>query len=206
MGNTLNPINIRKALKHLKLSDKIISSLIEKHGPCTINPSLDKPFHYIANSIVSQQLSAHAARSIKSRLLNLFGDSYFTPDRFLKTPPEKLRSTGLSQAKSKYIIGIATALEEGSLKFPDIMNCADEDVISRLTVFSGVGRWTAEMFLIFGLGRPDVLSVNDAGLRRGFKIAYQLQDLPSDSAMLALSEPWRPYRSVASWYLWRTLD
>ena len=105
-----------------------------------------------------------------------------------------------------YIRELALAVKNGDLDFPSITSSDDECVIEKLTAFSGIGRWTAEMFLIFGLGRPDVLSTNDTGLRKGFKIMYGLQDIPSADEMISLSEPWRPYRSVASWYLWRVVD
>ncbi|MCX5907217.1 MAG: hypothetical protein NTY64_08520 [Deltaproteobacteria bacterium] len=116
------------------------------------------------------------------------------------------RVAGLSRAKREYIRGLALAVRNGKLDFASIAKYEDEDVITKLITFSGVGRWTAEMFLIFGLGRPDVLSVNDAGLKKGFKVTYQLQEMPSAPEMISISDPWRPYRSVASWYLWRVVD
>jgi len=167
---------------------------------------LDNPFHALASSIIGQQLSAHAARAIKNRLFNLIGDAYFTPERLLKLSPKKLRGAGLSLSKATYILNIAKALKKDEFSFSAIVNKKDEDVINELMALPGVGRWTAEMFLIFGLGRPDVLSVGDAGLKKAFKLTYQLQDTPSENEMTELSANWRPYRSVASWYLWRTLD
>jgi DNA-3-methyladenine glycosylase II len=206
MEKYLTNFEVKKALKHLKSSDSVISSLIEKHGSCTIKPLLDNPFHALASSIIGQQLSAHAARAIKNRLFNLIGDTYLTPERLLKITPAKLRSAGLSLAKATYILNIAKALKKDEFSFSAIINKKDEDVIDELVALPGVGRWTAEMFLIFGLGRPDILSVNDAGLKKAFKLTYQLKDTPSESDMIKLSANWRPYRSVASWYLWRTLD
>ena len=112
----------------------------------------------------------------------------------------------MSQPKFKYIQRLASAVENGELDFESIAKYEDEEIISKLIIFSGIGRWTAEMFLIFALGRPDVLSVNDAGLKRGFKITYKLQQNPSEDEMVSIGESWRPYRSVASWYLWRVVD
>jgi DNA-3-methyladenine glycosylase II len=204
--HSLNKSLITKAVRHLKSSDKILSDLIIKHGPCQIKTSLDNPFNALANSIISQQISARAARAIKGRLFDLLGDDRMTPEKILKLSPNNWRAIGLSRPKSKYIRGLALAVKNGDLDFPSISNSDDESVIERLTAFSGIGRWTAEMFLIFGLGRPDILSTNDAGLRKGFKIMYGLQDIPSADEMLSISKPWRPYRSVASWYLWRVVD
>ncbi len=206
MKNSLNKSLIGRAVRHLKSSDKILSDLIIKHGPCQIKTSLDNPFHALANSIISQQISARAARAIKGRLFDLIGTDRMEPDKILKLSPKNWRAVGLSRPKSKYIRELALAVRNGDLDFPSLSNSDDESVIEKLTAFSGIGRWTAEMFLIFGLGRPDVLSTNDAGLRKGFKIMYGLQDIPSADEMLSISEPWRPYRSVASWYLWRVVD
>ena len=197
---------INKAVRHLKARDKILSELIINKGPCQIKTSLDNPFHALANSIISQQISARAARAIKGRLFDLIGTDRMEPDKILKLSPKNWRAIGLSRPKSKYIRGLALAVRKGDLDFPSIQNSEDEIVIEKLTAFSGIGRWTAEMFLIFGLGRPDVLSTNDAGLRKGFKILYDLQELPSAEEMISIGDPWRPYRSVASWYLWRVVD
>jgi DNA-3-methyladenine glycosylase II len=206
MNKPLTRFNIRKAVKCLESSDKVLSVLIKKHGPCTISPALANPFHALASSIISQQISARAARAIKGRLLGLLGKGQFTPDGLLNLSPKQIRSAGLSGPKTEYIRGVAMAVESGRLDFPSLSNCEDEEVIESLVTLSGVGRWTAEMFLIFGLGRPDVLSVHDAGLRKGFQITYKLASPPTAAEMVATGERWRPYRSVASWYLWRVVD
>ena len=198
---------IKKAIKHLSSADGVLAELIETHGPCTIRPAFDNPFHALVSSIVSQQLSARAARAIKGRLFEIIGEEIFTPQEITsKLSARNVRSAGLSRAKYKYIHELALAANRGIIPFGSIANSDDEGVIEKLTAFSGVGRWTAEMFLIFGLGRPDVLSTKDAGLRRGLKILYNLKETPSESEMISISEPWRPYRSVASWYLWRVVD
>jgi len=206
MKKPLDQLLIRKALRHLESSDRALSSLIMKHGPCTITPALDNPFHALAYSIISQQISAHAARAIKGRLFDLLGAQVFTPQNVLRISAKSSKTAGLSRPKFEYIRGLALAIRNGGLDFSSIAKWKDEEVITKLITFSGIGRWTAEMFLIFGLGRPDVLSVNDAGLKRGFKVAYNLQQTPSADEMISISEPWRPYRSVGSWYLWRVVD
>ena len=206
MKNCLDRSLIRKAVQHLESSDRALSGLIVKHGPCTIKPSRDNPFHALASSIVSQQISAHAARAIKGRLFDLLGTQAFTPQNISKISAKNFRTAGLSRRKFDYLHGLASAVRNGDLDFASIATREDEEIISQLTAFSGIGRWTAEMFLIFGLGRPDVLSVHDAGLKRGFKVAYNLPQPPSADEMISISEPWRPYRSVGSWYLWRVVD
>ncbi len=206
MKKSLDQFLIRKAIRHLGSSDRALSSLIIEHGPCTIRPALDNPFHALASSIISQQISAHAARAIRARLFDLLGAQVFNPQNVLKIPAKSSKAAGLSRPKFEYIRGLALAVRNGDLDFSSIAKWEDEEVIAKLITFSGIGRWTAEMFLIFGLGRPDVLSVNDAGLKKGFKVAYNLQQAPSADEMISISEPWRPYRSVGSWYLWRVVD
>jgi len=206
MKKPLDQSLIRKAIKHLKSSDKAISALITKHGPCTISPSLDNPFHALISSIISQQISARAARAIKARLFVSLGGERFTPGGIAGMSAQRARAAGLSKPKFEYLRGLALAVRGGKLDFTSIGKCTDEEVIGKLTAFPGIGRWTAEMFLIFGLGRPDILSTNDAGLKKGFKLTYNLQQIPSADEMITIGEPWRPYRSVASWYLWRVVD
>jgi len=206
MEKTLNPSLIRKAIKHLKSSDRVLAALIEEHGTCTITPALDNPFHALVSSIISQQISASAARAIKGRMFDLLGDNHFTPEGILKMSPKNYKTVGLSRPKRGCIRNLALAVRNGELEFSSLSGCEEEEVISKLVTLSGVGRWTAEMFLIFGLGKPDVLSVNDAGLRRAFRLAYNLQQMPAAGEMISIGEAWRPYRSVASWYLWRVVD
>jgi DNA-3-methyladenine glycosylase II len=206
MKKTLDQPLIRSAIRHLKSSDRVLAALIEVHGTCNIKPSLDYPFHALVSSIVSQQISASAARTIKGRMFDLLGAKVFTPEGILKMSPGDHKIAGLSRAKTEYIRGLSLAVKKGQLDFSSLQDCEEEEVISRLVALSGVGRWTAEMFLIFGLGRPDVLSVNDTGLRRAFKLAYNLRQTPSADEMRSIGEPWKPYRSVASWYLWRVID
>jgi len=136
----------------------------------------------------------------------MLGAKDFTPEGILKMSLKHYRTAGLSRAKIKYIRELALAVKDGEIDLSSLAGFEDEEVITKLVTFSGVGRWTSEMFLIFGLGRPDVLSVNDAGLKRAFRLAYKLQQIPSADEMISIGETWRPYRSVASWYLWRVVD
>lgn len=139
---------MRKALRHLESSDRVLSALIKKHGPCTITPALDNPFHALASSIISQQLSAHAARANKGRLFNLLGADLFTPENILKLPAKSARAAGLSQEKIDYIRGLALAVRDGEFDFASLPKCEDEVVITNLIMFPGIGGWTAEMFLL----------------------------------------------------------
>jgi DNA-3-methyladenine glycosylase II len=206
MQRTIDQPLIKKALKHLQAADPFLSKAIKQRGPCTLKPSSDAPFHALASSIISQQISAGAARSIKGKLFSALGAEQFTPDNILNLTPHRFKEAGLSRSKQDYLRGIASAIQKGELDFDSLGKCTDYEITLKLTALRGVGKWTAEMFLIFGLGRPDILSLGDMGLKRGFKKVYGLQEVPSEDKMLLISEPWRPYRSIASWYLWRTID
>lgn len=206
MKKTLDKFLIANAVKHLQRSDGVLSTLIKKYGPCTIAPSHNNLFHVLVSSIISQQLSARVAEAIKQNFLELLSAKQFTPDGILTVLPINHEVVGISRAKLEYIRKLTLAVKSGELDFPSIIKREDEEIITKLTSFTGVGRWTAEMFLIFGLGRPDILSINDAGLKKALKISYQLLELPSIEKMISISEPWKPYRTVASWYLWRILD
>lgn len=205
MKKIINEPLIKKAIKHLR-ADKVLAKLIKTHGSCTIKPGLDSPFHTLVSSIISQQLLANTARAIKGRLFALLGVEQFTPEGILKITLRGFKEAGLSRPKQEYILEIARGVQNGQIDFALIPELKDEDVISQLVSLRGIGKWTAEMFLIFGLGRPDVLSLDDAGLKRGFKLSYGLPQIPTAEEMISISEPWRPYRSIASWYLWRALD
>jgi DNA-3-methyladenine glycosylase II len=206
MKRTLDHSLIRRAIRHLKSSDRVLAGLIDVHGTCTIEPALSHPFHALVSSIISQQISAGAARAIKRKMSDLLGINLFTPEGILKMSPGDYRNAGLSRAKTEYIRGLSLAVKKGQLDFSSFGECGEEEVISRLVALSGIGRWTAEMFLIFGLGRPDILSVSDTGLKRAFRLVYNLRQMPSADEMISIGEPWKPYRSVASWYLWRVID
>ena len=178
--------------------------LIAKHGHCPLAEREFAPFHMLANSIISQQLSTKAAAAIKQRVGVLVGMP-FQVSEVLSTPIEDLRGAGLSQAKTRYIRELAAHVRDGRLDFERIVALDDEAVIEQLVVVPGIGRWTAEMFLLFGLKRMDVLALGDAGLQRA---ARNLYGKPTNKKTLLsrVAEPWRPYRSIASWFLWRSLE
>lgn len=153
-----------------------------------------------------QQLAGSAADAIHGRFMKIYGGRFPAPARLLRTPAEKLRGVGLSGRKTEYICDLARRVHDGSIDLPALASMADEQVVEKLTEVKGIGRWTAEMFLIFNLGRPDVLPVGDLGLRRAMQKLYRLRSLPEPEKMERIAEPWRPYRSVATWYLWKSLD
>ena len=195
---------IRKAERHLAKVDAAMKRLIAKHGHCPLAQREFQPFHMLANSIISQQLSTKAAATIKRRVGELVGVPFQT-ERVLSVSAESLRAAGLSQAKARYILELATHVSDGRLEFDEIISLGDEAVIEKLIGVPGIGRWTAEMFLLFGLKRLDVLAVGDAGLQRAARLLYG-KKRRSKTLLPRVAEAWRPYRSVASWYLWRSLE
>jgi len=193
-----------KAEQHLSEADMVMNRLVKAHGPCPLADRKYHPFDTLVGSIISQQLSAKAADTIKGRIVSIVG-SPFQPAEFLRAKVEVLRAAGLSGAKVRYVRELAERVADGRLSFDALEFEESESVISKLIEIPGVGRWTAEMFLIFGLKRPDVLAVHDAGLQRAARMLYVNQSR-SDRRLEEVSESWRPYRSIASWYLWQHLD
>lgn len=176
-----------------------MARLVALHGPCPLADRNFLPFQTLATSIISQQLSAKAADTIARRVLAIAPS--FTPAGFLLVPLDAFRAAGLSSAKARYIIELAQRVDDGRLDFDALLHQPDDDVIAALIELPGVGRWTAEMFLIFGLKRPNVLALDDAGLKRAVRLLF------GDTVNLAVAgAAWRPYCSIASWYLWRHLD
>jgi DNA-3-methyladenine glycosylase II len=198
--STLTLETAKDAERQLQKADKTMRRLIATHGPCPLSKRRGPAFHTLAWSIIGQQLSSKAAAAIVQRVRDI-APTPFKPEDFILTTPERLRAVGLSTRKAECIIGLAERVVAGSLSFGSLRRKDDEDVIAILTEISGIGRWTAEMFLIFGLGRPDVLSLGDAGLQRAAVMLY------GDRANLEeQGETWAPWRTIASWYLWRHLD
>jgi DNA-3-methyladenine glycosylase II len=196
--------SIRRAERRLAAADPIMKRLIGAHGHCPLAAREYAPFHMLANSIISQQLSTRAAAAIKQRLAAVIPPP-FAPERFLQLSPEQLHAAGLSQAKARYIAALAARVCEGRLVFDEIVAQDDETVIQALSECPGIGRWTAEMFLIFALKRLDVLAAGDAGLQRAASVLYGKQRR-SKNLLPRVAQAWRPYRSVASWYLWKSLE
>jgi DNA-3-methyladenine glycosylase II len=198
------------ALDHLCAADPVLERLVREVGPPDLEARrADRPpdaYGSLVRSIVGQQLSTKAARSIHDRLVALFGGHTPSPAELLAADPETVRSVGLSRPKVAYLRDLAEHVEDGELTIDDLVELPDEEVIAQLTRIKGLGVWTAHMFLLFHLGRPDVLPVGDLGVRRGAERAYGLDGLPDAETLERIAEPWRPHRSLASLLLWRSLD
>lgn len=179
--------------------------MIDDVGPCSLKPQRDR-FAMLARSIISQQISTGAARSIRQRLETLAGDEGITAARLLELSPEQLRTAGVSAQKASYLLSLAAHVNDGTVTLRQIGRYPDEKVIEQLTTVKGIGVWTAQMFLIFSLGRPDVFPHGDLGVRSAIRNRYGLDDLPDKATSVAIAEKWRPFASVASWYCWRSLD
>ncbi len=197
------------ATNHLSQHDKVLSEVIAKYGPCNIKPHQNY-YKELVSSIISQQLSVKAAATIESRFLELFGDksSFPSPEEIIKKSIAEIRSAGLSNAKATYVHDLAEHIIEGKLKLYHLDNLSNEEVIAELTAVKGIGEWTAHMFLIFSIGRLDILATGDLGVKNGIKKLYELKDSPTveDMQNIAEKNDWHPYESVACWYIWKSLD
>ena len=196
---------MRKAVNHLRTACPVMSDIIGKVGPCRLTYR-DADFHSLARSIVFQQLNGKAAATIFGRLTAAAKVEILTPEAILKVRLPKLREAGLSAQKASYVRDLAERTRAGLVDFSKLPSLDDAAVIEHLTQVKGVGVWTAQMILIFALKRTDVLPTADYGIRAAMKRAYSLEDLPKPAQMETIAAPWRPYRSFASWYLWRYLD
>lgn len=197
----------RKAVSHLRRVDPVMAGVIERVGTCRFRVS-DGGSHFdaVARSIVYQQLSGSAAATIHSRLIALYGDATPAPALLLAMPDELLRSAGLSRQKISYLRDLAERVESGDVPLDSIHDLDDDAVIEALTRIKGVGRWTAQMFLMFRLGRPDILPELDLGVRKAIQLAYRTRGLPSTERVHKIGKCWAPYRTIASWYLWESID
>ena len=198
-------INIDKGLKHLKQNDRVMRRLIEEFETPVFIKDINF-FEALVRSIVYQQLSGKAAATIHKRFKGLFNkDQNLSPSIVLEKSHDELSSVGLSSQKASYIHNIANAFKAEIV--PDnIETISDDKVIECLTTIKGVGLWTAQMFLMFTLNRPDVFPVTDLGIQKGFQLYFQLDELPKPDLMIKKAEPWVPYRTLASWYLWRLVE
>jgi DNA-3-methyladenine glycosylase II len=196
---------MRKAILHLKKSDPVMRAIIERVGSYKIQHR-EPSFETLVRSIVYQQLSGKVASVILGRLIALLPGSKVTPETILKLTPARMRKAGLSKQKTAYIRDLARKTNKGQVKFETLAELTDLEVIEHLTQVKGIGVWTAHMFLIFALRRPDVLASGDLGVRIAIKKAYELAELPLPKQVEELAAAWRPYSSVAVWYLWRSLD
>jgi DNA-3-methyladenine glycosylase II len=197
-------VRMRKAINHLKKSDPVLRAIIERVGPCRMEFG-EPVFHSLAEAIVYQQLNGKAAVTIFNRFAALAGEPV-TPEGILKLTPENMRAVGLSKQKSSYLFDMAERASRGELDFTRLPDLTDEEVIKHLTQVKGVGVWTAHMFLMFTLKRPNVLPTGDFGVQMAIKKHYGKRKLPKPLQMEKIARPWEPYRSIACWYLWRSLD
>jgi DNA-3-methyladenine glycosylase II len=204
---TIKPEVLAEAVAHLRRRDRKLARLIDRHGPCTLGGARRDPFHILCSSIISQQLSSRAADTIQARVAaTVRAGARFQPAHFLTAEAEALRGCGLSNAKAKWLKAAAEVNHADPAWFRKLRQLDDEPAIEMLDALPGIGRWTAEMFLIFALGRLDIFSLGDAGLRRGLNLLHNKGEKLDDEASLAITARWAPYRSVGSWYLWRMAD
>ncbi len=188
------------------LRDPKLTALIKEHDVPDLRRGKN-PFQALVRSIVYQQLSGKAAATILARFIALFDTKKFpSPEDVLTISTPKLRSVGLSAQKTTYIKDLAKKFSDGTIQYRSLNRMTNEEVITHLTQVKGIGIWTAHMFLIFTLNRPDILPTGDLGIRKGFQIVYKLKNLPDHKTMERLAKPWREYASIASWYLWRAAD
>jgi DNA-3-methyladenine glycosylase II len=206
--------HIKSARLHLQKSDPVMKRLLKTHGPFTAKARLDR-FGTLVDSIISQQISTAAARTIKDRLKTAVSartkstngsTKELSPEGLLTFDLDDLREIGVSRQKGTYLLDLALKVQEGVVDLKSLNRKSDEDVIQELIQVKGIGRWTAQMFLIFSLARLDVLAVDDLGLRNAVQRLYGFDELPNPEQMHSVAQPWRPYATVASWYLWRSLE
>jgi DNA-3-methyladenine glycosylase II len=195
---------MQKAIHHLRKSDPVLAGIIDRVGDYRIE-FRDPDFETLVKSIVYQQLSGRVANVIFGRLARAVGGK-ITPENILKLRPARMRAVGLSGQKTEYIRDLARHTRDGRIRFEELPDLADEEVMARLTAVKGIGVWTAHMFLIFALRRHDVLPTGDLGIRNAIRKAYGLEAVPLPGEIEAMAERWRPFCTVASWYLWRSLE
>ncbi|MFZ1994542.1 MAG: DNA-3-methyladenine glycosylase [Solirubrobacteraceae bacterium] len=204
-------VDLSDAIAHLRAADPVLRALIDEIGVESLGDRrIGRPRdHYgaLVRTIVGQQLSTRAARAIYERLTQRFGGRAPTPEEILADDPDELRSSaGLSHAKVRYLRSLAEHVLDGSLELATLGRLSDDEVTAELTAINGIGRWSADMFLMFHLQRPDVLPVGDLGIRKAFEVVYGLPALPESEEMERIAEPWRPHRTVACLFLWRSLS
>jgi DNA-3-methyladenine glycosylase II len=198
----------REAVVQLSSADPTLAQIIERAGPFTMQlRRMHNPFEALARNVIFQQLHGAAATAIHGRVIALFGKERLHPEDILAAPEEELRAAGLSGAKLASLKDLAAKTLDGTVPtLSRLRRMKDEEIIERLTEVRGIGRWTVEMLLMSRLGRPDVLPVGDYAVRKGYALAYNLKEMPKPKELELYGERWRPYRSVASWYMWRVLE
>ena len=195
---------MRKAINHLKKSDPTLAAIIEQVGPCRMQFG-EPTFHSLAEAILYQQLNGKAAVTIFKRFTDLAGDP-LTPAGILKLNDAQMRGVGLSKQKTSYLRDLSEKTKAGLVEFERLARLSEEEVIQHLTQVKGVGVWTAHMFLMFTLRRPDILPTGDYGVQAVIKKHYKKRQWPKPAVMERIAKPWAPYRSIACWYLWQSLD
>lgn len=204
-GARLSPDVLAAGIAHLRGADARLRAVIDRAGPCTLRPRR-QIYRSLFRSILHQQLAGNAAAAIHRRVCACFGGVIPRPADFLRGRPQALRHAGLSRQKLAYLRDLAAHFADGRLRAHQLARLPDADLIAAVTAVHGIGEWTAHMLLLFSLGRPDVLPVGDFGVRKGMQRLYRLRSLPKPHTMERIAAPWRPYRSIASWYIWRSID
>ena len=201
----LTPQVLQVGTRHLRRVDLRLARVIDRVGPCTLRPR-SRIYHSLFRAVLYQQLAGSAAAAIERRVCAPFGGRIPPPADFLGAPDGHLVSAGLSRQKLSYLRDLASAFADGRLRPQALVRLSNDDLVREVTTVRGIGEWTAHMLLIFSLGRPDVLPVGDYGVRKGMQRLYRLRDLPNPHTMERIAAPWRPYRTIGSWYIWRSID
>ncbi|MFQ5665779.1 MAG: DNA-3-methyladenine glycosylase family protein [Candidatus Binatia bacterium] len=201
----LTPALLRAGTAHLRQADPRLGAVIEQVGACRLQPR-GQIYRSLFRAVLYQQLAGAAAAAIEGRLRGHFAGTIPSPADFLRARPQSLRRTGVSGRKLSYLRDLATAFATGRLRPQRLARLTDEEIVAAVTTVHGIGEWTAHMLLIFSLGRPDVLPVGDYGVRKGIQRLYALRRFPQAGTLTRIAAPWRPYRSIASWYIWRSID
>jgi DNA-3-methyladenine glycosylase II len=210
-GSRTTPVKASpKAVAAIRAADPVMARLVDEHAEVVRRDlKRERPgdaYGALLRSIVGQQLSTKAARTIYGRMTELFDGHAPTPRQLLAVDPERIRAAGLSYSKIAYLRDLAAHVEEGTLELERLPDLPDEEVSAQLTAIKGLGQWTADMFLMFHLGRPDVLPVGDQGIRRAVQVEYRMRNLPDAKRLEKVARPWRPYRTLACLFLWSSLD
>jgi DNA-3-methyladenine glycosylase II len=199
------PYDAEAARRHLLTSDDVMRDIVQRVGPFSMQ-ARGRPYQSLLRAILYQQLAGAAASAIERRFLAIFDGRIPDPDELAGVPDDALRAAGVSRQKASYMRSLGEHFASGELSDRRILRASDDEAVEQVTRIKGIGRWTADMLLMFCLGRPDVLPVGDLGVQNSMRIAYSLAALPTPAEMVAIAEAWRPYRSAGSWYLWRRGD